>query len=158
MIIRLSISPDTLDHISFVEVVCSDQDKADVIKAVQNLGRRVIYNRFDSRWDHSKTLHFKIEQVGSILYPDSVLDVENFKSLVDSSGALTSQALNHASAGTPEGRVALRRQFLIIDGELVKFATVRVERTPDPNNILYQCWEDDDAMVLLADLPPSVEA
>lgn len=150
MIIRLSISPDTLDHISFVEVVCSDQDKADVIQVAQKLGREIIYTRFDSRREYSKTLHFKIEQVDSFLSPDSQLDVKSFKILVDSHSTRIARALNHMSAQTPEGRVAIRRQFLIIDGELVKFATVRVERTPNPNNILYQCWEDEDAMELLA--------
>lgn len=153
MIIRLSISPDTLDHISFVEVVCSDQDKADVIQVAQKLGRRIIYSRFDPRREYSKTLHFKIEQVGSSLYPESQLDVESFKSLVDSSRAITAQTLNHTSARTPEGRIAIRRQFLIIDGELLKFATVRVERTPNPDNIMYQRWEDEDAMEFLSELP-----
>lgn len=153
MIIRLSISPDSLDHISFVEVVCSDQDKADVVQAARKLGRGIIYSRFDPRREHSKTLHFKIEQVGASLYPDSQLDVESFKSLVGSHSIHIAQAFNHTSARTPEGRAAIRRQFLIIDGELIKFATVRVERTPNPNNILYQCWEDEDAMEFLTELP-----
>ncbi len=152
MIIRLSIAPDTLDHISFIDVLCSDQDRADVIQAAQKLGRGMIYIRFDSRREYSKTLHFKIEQVDSAL--DWEMDAENFKSLADcgSPSVRASQAFNHTSADYA-GREAIRRQFLIIDGELVKFATVRVERTPNPNNILYQCWEDEDAMEFLTELP-----
>lgn len=154
MIIRLSISPDSLDHISVVEAVCSDQDKVGVIQAARNLGRRIIHNRFDPRREHSKTLHFKIEQVSSILYHGREMFAEDFKRLDDNPGVVRiSHALNHTSARTNEEREAIRRQFLIIDGELVKFATVRVERTPNPNNILYQCWEDDDAMELLTELP-----